>query len=195
MTWSLRHALAAAAAALTVGLGPTASAETLTGLRPADPQRTAEQLAPGLAVEYTYALMNHIDEMKGRKFQSGAPLMHLDWVMGYGIVRTSKAHEGVGAIITGFVRFDTPGTYGVNVTSNNGVRVVIGGQLIHEDPGVHADTTSDRMDLKVQQPGWYPLKIMYFQRLYTATLVVRWIRPGETGPLTPVAGTVLAHLK
>ena len=195
MTWPLRHALAAAAAALTVGLGPTASAETLTGLRPADPQRTAEQLAPGLAVEYTYALMNHIDEMKGRKFQSGPPLMHLDWVMGYGIVLTSKAHEGVGAIITGFLRFDKPGTYGFNVTSNDGVRVEIGGQLVHEDPGVHSDRTSDRIDLKVEQAGWYPLKIMYFQRLYTATLVVRWIGPGETGKLTPIKGAVLAHLK
>ena len=195
MTWPLRHALAAAAAALTVGLGPTASAETLTGLRPADPQRTAEQLAPGLAVEYTYALMNHIDEMKGRKFQSGAPLMHLDWVMGYGIVRTSKAHEGVGAIITGFLRFDKPGTYGFNVTSNDGVRVEIGGQMIHEDPGVHSDTTSNRIDLKIDQPGWYPLKIMYFQKRYTATLVVRWIGPGETGKLTPIKGAVLAHLK
>src|SRR5262249_21084333 len=106
-----------------------------------------------------------------------------------------KAHEGVGAIITGFVRFEKPGTYGFNVTSNDGVRVVIGGQLVHEDPGVHSDTTSDRIDLKVDQPGWYPLKIMYFQKRYTATLVVRWIRPGETGTFTPIAGTVLAHLK
>ena len=195
MTWPIRHTLVTVAAALTVGLGPAASAETITGLRPADPQPTAEQLAPGLAVEYTYALMNHIDEMKGRKFQSGAPLMHLDWVMGYGIVLTSKAHEGVGAVITGFVRFDKPGTYGFNVTSNDGVRVEIGGQMIHEDPGVHSDTTSNRIDLKIDQPGWYPLKIMYFQKRYTATLVVRWIGPGETGKLTPIKGAVLAHLK
>jgi hypothetical protein len=195
MTWRIRHALVAAAAALTVGLGSAASAETITGLRPADPQPTAEQLAPGLAVEYTYAMMNHVDEMKGRKFESGQPIMHLDWVMGYGIVLTSKAHEGVGAIITGFLRFDKPGTYGFNVTSNDGVRVEIGGQLVHEDPGVHSDRTSDRIDLKVEQPGWYPLKIMYFQKRYTATLVVRWIGPGETGKLTPVKGAVLAHLK
>ena len=195
MTWPIRHALGATVAALTVGLGPVASADTITGLRPADPQPTAEQLAPGLAVEYTYALMNHIDEMKGRKFESGPPILHLDWVMGYGIVLTSKAHEGVGAIITGFLRFDKPGTYGFNVTSNDGVRVEIGGQLFHEDPGVHSDRTSDRIDLKVEQAGWYPLKIMYFQKRFTATLVVRWIGPGETGKLTPIKGAVLAHLK
>jgi hypothetical protein len=150
---------------------------------------------PGLAVEYTYAIMNYLGEMKGRKFESGRPITHLDWRMGSGSVLTSKTREGVGAIITGVIRFEKPGIYGFDVTSNDGVRVEIGGKLLHEDPGVHSDTTSERIDVKIDQPGWYPLRIMYFQKRNTATLVVRWIPPGETGKLTPVPGPVLAHQK
>jgi len=173
----------------------SAIAAPVMGLRPAEPQPTADQLEPGLAVQYTYAIMNHIAEMKGRKFESGPPIMHLDWHMGTGIVLTSKAREGVGAIITGLVRFEKPGVFGLDVTSNDGVRLEIGGQLIHEDPGVHSDTTSDRIDVRIDQPGWYPIQIMYFQKRYTATLAVRWIGPGDTGKLTPVSPSALAHRK
>src|SRR5215813_12211661 len=162
------------------------AAPMITGVRPAEPEPTADQLAPGLAVQYTYAIMNHLDEMKGRKFETGPPITHLDWRMGSGIVLTSKAREGVGARISGYIRFERPGVYGFDVTTNDGVRLEIGGQLIHEDPGVHPDTTSDRIDVRIDQPGWYPIQIMYFQKRYTATLVVRWIAPGETGKLAPV---------
>ena len=178
-----------------LSVAATAEAGALTGLKPAEPQPTPDQLAPGLAVQYTYAIMNHVDEMKGRKFEPGAPITHLDWRMGTGRVLTSKDNTGVGAIITGFVMFEKPGVYGLDVTSNDGVRVEIGGQLIHEDPGVHSDTTSDRIDVSVDKPGWYPITITYFQKRYTATLVVRWIAPGDKGKLAPIAPKALAHLK
>jgi hypothetical protein len=189
----LFHSAVGAVLGVMIPLGTAMAGPTITGVRLAEPQPTGDQLAPGLAVQYTYAIMNYIGEMKGRKFESGPPLTHLDWRMGSGIVLTSKAREGVGAIITGLIRFDTPGVYGFDVTSNDGVRLEIGGQRIHEDPGVHSDTTSDRIDVKIDQPGWYPIQIMYFQKRYTATLVVRWIGPGETGKLTPVPPAALAH--
>ena len=184
-----------AALAIAILGGPAIAASPVTGVRPAAPRPTADQLVPGLAVQYTYAIMNHIAEMKGRKFESGSPITHLDWHMGNGIVLTSKARERVGAIITGLIRFDKAGVYGFDVTSNDGVRLEIGGQLIHEDPGVHFDTTSDRVDIRIDQPGWYSIQIMYFQKRYTATLVVRWIGPGETRELTPVPPSALAHRK
>jgi hypothetical protein len=178
MPRGMLHTVAGTVLAVAVALGP-AVAETISGLKPAEPQPTPEQLAPGLAVQYTYAIMNNISERKGRKFEPGPPLTHLEWRMGNGIVLTSKSREGVGAMITGFIQFDKPGTYGVDVTSNDGVRVEIGGKLIHEDPGVHSDTTSDRVDVKIEKAGWYPINILYFQKRYTATLVLRWAAPGE----------------
>jgi PA14 domain len=169
------------------------SADVLTGLRPAEPQPTA--LSPGLAVEYTYAMVNHINELKTKKFEAGPPLTNIEYRWGPGNVLTSKVREGVGAIITGFIRFEKPGVYGFEVTSNDGVRVEIGGQLLHEDPGVHGDTTSDRVDVKIDQPGWYPLRVVYFQKKGTASLVLAWIGPGETGKLTPVPAKAFAYVK
>lgn len=180
--------------ALVAALAPPAGAETLTGLKPAEPQPTPQQLTPGLAVQYTYALVNHVDDLKGRKFESGAPLQHLEWKMGTGAVLTSKTREGVGAMISGFILFEKAGTYGFEITSNDGVRLEIGGKLVHEDPGVHSDTTSDRIDVKVDRPGWYPISLVYFQKRHTATLVVRWAGPGEV-KLGPVPAKALAHRK
>jgi PA14 domain-containing protein len=171
------------------------SARPISGLRPAASQPTPDQLAPGLAVQYTYAIMNGLVDMRGRPFESGPPLTHLDWQMGTGRVLTSKAREGVGAMITGFVLLETPGKYGFDVTSNDGVRLEIGDVLLHENAGVHADTTSDRIDVDVERPGWYPIKILYFQKQGTATLVVRWAEPGGAGRLTPLPARVLAHPK
>ena len=195
MTRRVLGGIAGAVLVATASVGATARAETITGLKLAEPQPAAQQLTPGLAVEYTYAMVNHIDELKGRKFESGPPVPHLNYRMGSGIVLTSKASDGVGAIITGLIQFEKPGTYGLDVTSNDGVRVEIGGKLLHEDPGVHGDTTSERIDVKIDTAGWYPIKIVYFEKRNTATLVVRWIGPGEKGGLVPVPAKAFAHLR
>ena len=192
-TRSWRAVLGAVAGGL-VTVAMAAGAGPLTGLKPVEPQPSPDKLAPGLAVQYTYAIMNHVDEMKGRKFEPGPPITHLDWRMGSGRVLTSKDNTGVGALITGYVLFEKAGVYGLDVTSNDGVRLEIGGQLIHEDPGVHSDTTSDRIDLRIDPPGWYPITITYFQKRHTATLVVRWIGPGEPGGCSPSPPKALAHM-
>jgi hypothetical protein len=177
---------------LTLAVAATA-AGPLVGLKPAEPQPAA--LTPGLAVQYTYRIMNHVDELKGKKFEDGAPLAGLDYRMGAGNVLTSKHADGVGAVITGFIRFEKPGVYGFDVTSNDGVRVEIGGKLLYEDPGVHGDDTSDRIEVKIEQAGWYPLTVHYFEKRNTATLVLRWIGPGDKGELQPVPAKAFGHLK
>jgi hypothetical protein len=168
-------------------------ADVLTGFRPAEPQPTA--LSPGLSVAYWYGMVNHINELRTKKFEPGPALTNLDYHWGPGNVLTSKAREGVGAIITGFIRFDAAGLYGFAVTSNDGVRVEIGGRLLHEDPGVHGDTTSDRIDVQINQPGWYPVRIVYFQKKGTAALILEWIAPGQKGPLVPVPAKAFAYSK
>jgi hypothetical protein len=186
---------AGAALILIAALTPSARAETIAGLRPAEPQPAASQLTPGLAVQYAYAIVNHVDEFKGKKFEAGTPLPQLDYKMGSGNVLTSKASDGVLAMITGLVRFEKAGVYGFDVTSNDGVRVEIGGKQLYEDPTVHADDTSDRIDVKIDQPGWYPIAVTYFEKRNTASLVLRWIGPGETGKLAPVPAKAFAHIK
>ena len=164
------------AGALVVARDDDGERELLTGLKAAEPQPTAEQLQPGLGVGYVYGRFNHLKEFETKKFEPGKPLPKLDYRMGDGAVLTTKERDQVGALITGFIRFEKPGTYGFDVTSNDGVRVEIGGKLLYEDPSVHSDDTSDRIDVKVDQPGWYPIKIVYYEKKGTATLVLRWMR-------------------
>jgi PA14 domain-containing protein len=188
----VRGAMAVAVAVI-LSSGPARGADPISGVRPAEPQPAADQLTPGLAVQYAYAVVNHLDELKGKKFEAGPPLTHLDWKMGTGIVLTSKQREGVGATINGLIQFEKAGLYAFEITSNDGVRMEVGGKLIHEDPGVHADTTSDRIGVKIDQAGWYPVTILYFQKRNTATLVVRWVEPG--GKPTAIPAKALAHKK
>jgi hypothetical protein len=174
-------------------VAPGLAADVITGMKPAEPQ--PQNPTPGLAVEYTYAIMNNISELKGRKYEAGPPLPNLDSKVGEGTVLTSKARDGVGATITGFIRFEKPGVYGFDVTSNDGVRVEIGGKLLYEDPGVHADDTSERIDVKIDQPGWYPIQVLYFEKRNTSTLILRWLGPGEKGKLQPVPAKAFGFVK
>jgi hypothetical protein len=173
----------------------TAGAQVVTGVKAAEPQPAADKLQPGLAVAYVYGRFNHIKEFETKKFEPGKPLPQLDYRMGDGAVLTTKERDQVGALITGFIRFEKAGTYGFDVTSNDGVRVEIGGKLLYEDPSVHSDDTSDRIDVKVEQAGWYPLKILYYEKKGTATLVLRWIEGEAKGKLVPVPAAAFAHLK
>ena len=194
---SVRGVARVVVACALVGAATAAGAEILTGLKAAEPQPSAEQLAPGLAVGYVYGRFNHINEFKTKKFEPGKPLPHLDYRMGEGAVLTAKERDGVGALITGFIRFEKAGTYGFDVTSNDGVRVEIGEKLLYEDPTVHADDTSDRIDVKIDQPGWYPIRILYFEKKGTATLVLRWVHPGGDSKAkpVPVPAAAFAYLK
>jgi PA14 domain-containing protein len=194
---SIRRVAGVMAAGALFVAATTARAEMLSGLKAADPQPSPDKLAPGLAVSYVFGMFNHIKEFKDKKSEVGAPLAHLDHRMGEGLVLTAKERDGVGAIITGFIRFEKPGTYGFDVTSNDGVRVEIGGKLLYEDPTVHADDTSDRIDVKIDRPGWYPIHVLYFEKKRRATLVLRWVPPGSDAKAkpVPVPAAAFARLK
>jgi hypothetical protein len=84
----------------------------------------------------------------------------------------------MGADIKGLINFEKKGTYTVMVHSNDGVRVTIGGVMIHEDPEVHADRFSEEIKLEISEPGWYPVHILYFEKKNTATLELYWDPPG-----------------
>src|SRR5262245_7661219 len=169
-----------------VAAGTIVGAQPVSGLKAAEPQPSAEQLSPGLAVGYAYGRFNHIKELANKKFEPGPFLPHLNWRTGSGLVLTSKEKELVAALITGFIRLEKAGVYGFDVTSNDGVRIEIGGKLLYEDPTVHGDDTSDRIDVKVDQPGWYALKVLYFQKKGTASLVLRWVPAGSDAKAQPV---------
>jgi len=157
-----------------LGWSVTASAASVS---PAASQPSA--LNPGLAVDYYYSELRHVDELveyMGRKNPTpGEPLPNLDYVRGDNKpTLSSKFPRFVGAEITGFINFPEAGTYNLVVVSNDGVRLWIDGTLIYEDPDVHADRESDLIPLNVEAAGWHDIRLLYFQRKNATALVLGW---------------------
>lgn len=145
--------------------------------QPAKPQPTADQLQPGLAVGYSIGYVQRLGEIVAPKNHDAPPLEKLDYV-GDGKVLTAEYEMGVSADIRGFIKLDAPGLWKFQVTSNDGVRVTLGGKKILEDDYVHSDRVSDLVTVEVKEPGWYPLHVLYFQRKGTYALQLFWQKPG-----------------
>lgn len=196
---SLQQSVMAAALMATVGLlSPHAAfANPITGLEPATPQPSADNLESGLAVKYYGIKVNSIREfeewMEYEKGNMGPPIPMLNYQVGQGDVLTSGSNDMVAADINGFINFETSGSYTMMVHSNDGVRLTIGGKLIHEDPNVHGDRFSDEITLEISKPGWYPVRILYFEKKNTATLELYWDPPGPQD-VDYVPATAFAHI-
>jgi hypothetical protein len=109
-----------------------------------------------------------------------------------GPVLTSGKDDLVGAHIAGYLQFETPGEYRFQVTNNDGVMIQLGGALVHDDPKVGADRTSEPIPVEISAPGWYALEIWYFEKKGTATLDVLWSPPGGS-TFETITAEVLGH--
>lgn len=191
-------ALGVAVAALAAAVPGAIAEGTISGLTPAKPQPKASALKPGLAVTYHYGMVRHVDELatiaKYSKGEAGPPIPQLNYKVGQGNVLTSKFSDGVGAFIEGLINFPEAGTYVLKMQSNDGVKLEIGGKLIHIDPGVHIDTFSDPIPVRIDEPGWYPLSLIYFERKNTATLELYWSKPGNAEAADFVPAEAFAHV-
>ncbi|MDA0261410.1 MAG: PA14 domain-containing protein [Proteobacteria bacterium] len=172
--------------------------EQLVNPAPAAPQPEDSELAAGLATQYWKILVRDIKEIADlvgrRKAKAGAPIMNIDFKVGPGNILTSGLSDGVGAEIKGFIRLDKTGTYRFLANSNDGVRITIDGELVLEDPDVHADQMTNWADVNVTEPGWYDFRVLYFERKNTATLQFYWQAPGADD-YEIVPASVFAHRK
>lgn len=199
----MRVFLAAIAAVLALGVAlsaahaqprKTAAGGDIKGLRIADPQPADAALAPGLSVSYRYGIINNVSEMSDTVGEPGEPLPQLNYNMGFKRVLTSRMDDGVQARIIGFIKLDKPGQWKFAVKSNDGVRMEIGGKLVYELPGVHEDTMSEIFTVAIDKPGWYPIKVMYFEKRNSATLELYLAGPGVDN-LDIAPASVFAHTK
>jgi hypothetical protein len=153
---------------------------------------------PGLAVRYVFAYFRHIDEivefMAADKGKEGDPLVNIDSKVGGGNVLTSGMDDGVAAAISGLINLDTAGTYAFSANSNDGFRLTVGGIQVVEDPDVHYDRFSEIGKITVTTPGWYSLKMLYFERKSTSLIQLYWRPPGAK-KMVIVPADVLARPK
>ncbi len=184
------------AAFLSVGLSTFGAA---LAVQPVSPAPDPETLKPGLAVKYYFELFRHIDQLEDwqeyKRGIRGRPLPSLNYRTGTGKVLSSSGSDGVGAEITGLIHLDKPGDYSFNIESNDGVRFWIDGEQLIEDPDVHSDRFSDFATITVTEPGWYPIKLLYFERKNTSTLRLYWQTPGGSGTMQVVPREAFAHIK
>jgi hypothetical protein len=182
------------AAALSV-LSSLAVAETFNELQPANPQPAADATAPGLAVNYVFSQVRHVNAVEAEgPGEPGTPLPQLNYQSGSGNVLTSDRFDGVGALIRGFINFPTAGRWLMTTQSNDGVRVRLAGTVVIEDPDVHSDQFAPNAEINIAQPGWYEIAVTYFERKSTSTLQLYW-QPPDKSEFEIVPATAFSHLK
>lgn len=145
-------------------------------LQPASPQPTG--LKQGLAVEYVYPLdVKNLSQATRflREAKPGEPLAGLDYrdTAPREKTLTSTSVENVAAAITGYVKFDSPGTYTIEFLTNDGLDAKIGGQEVGYFDGRQTCQETPAVEVEVPQAGWYPVDITYFQRSGTSCLLMR----------------------
>lgn len=157
------------------------------------PQPT--DLKPGLAVNYYFGDFSHIDRLveyaEDSKPLVGEPWETLNARGGSGKkVRGTRHKNNVGAVISGYIRFPEAGGYTLDVRSNDGVRLTIGGQMLHQDPEPHPDRDSDPIPVQITEPGWYPIEVVWYERKGSYIVRLRWSQGGE---MVVVPAEHLAH--
>jgi len=194
-----------AAVLLLAGAINPAWAEPFTDIAPLSPQPSAAGITPGLAVEYLNQKFYSLDEIYSADVdpEEGEPIPILDQlskidpqsdepVMGINVL-TSDRSMMVGAFIRGMIHFREAGNWTLYLVSNDGARMWVGGVELWEDPEIHYDRESDPLELVISEPGWYELKIDYYQKKGSAALQLLWTPPG--GEKAVVPAEALAHVE
>jgi hypothetical protein len=185
--------------AITIAFVVAAAAAALAAdaPQPLSPQPAATTLQDGLTAKIYFSRFEHIDDLQ--RFIDAAPrpnetrtLPNLDYAWGAGNVLGTTSSDLVGARIDGLILLDERGTYRLMVTSNDGVRLTVGGVALFEDPDIHSDRDSPPIPIEVTTPGWYPIDILYFEKKGTATLKLAW-SPPDRAAFVPVPPAAFKH--
>jgi hypothetical protein len=150
-----------------------------------DVESIKESMVAGLRVLYFNGMYRHVREIPDgdramlEKGRPGSPILLIDNQFGEDEVFDSGRNRGVGVQMKGYLLFDQKGRYEFQALSNDGVEVIIDGNSILIDPKVHSDRLSSVATLTVQESGWHPLMVKYFQRKGTAALTLFWKTPGS----------------
>lgn len=141
----------------------------------------ADSLLQGLDTRIIDKLFSTINQMpEDISFSKGKPLAKLDYHYdGTTPMFGTDRNQGIGLVISGFLKFDPSGRYEIRAKSNDGIRVKLADRTIIEDPDIHADRFSSIAVLDVSRSGYVPIRIHYFQRKGSACLELSWKHPGS----------------
>ncbi len=164
--------------------------------QPADISQAS--LLPGLAVIYYKKFfkrhLRYLPQGPSQKYPSfkGKPITDINHQFGKDNVFGSGESRGIGLRMTGYLHLAQVGVYEFQALSNDGLIVQIGGQVTLSDPDQHSDRLSNIGRVTVNNAGWYPIIVEYFQRKGTAALKLFWKIPGN-GEFSPVSSKAYGH--
>ncbi|MBW4708274.1 hypothetical protein KX928_10810 [Roseobacter sp. YSTF-M11] len=184
-----------AAALAVMFLLPSAGIADVLTLTPADPQPAEDSLSTGLAVAYSGKFGGRsLEEVRSdvKKWTPGPALAGLSYDTGEGdMVLSSDVSSKIAAQISGYIKFDEPGSYVLEFLSNDGLEISIGDQPVGLYDGVHSCGYVGEVEVDVPSAGYYALEATYFQRKGSACLLMEW-GPDSDG-LVPVPDSAFFH--
>ena len=156
-------------------------------LRPASPQPSG--LKPGLSVTYGWlgnppqkfqslSAARSFVNSNGKRGRALRGLYYRDTNDGDPVM-THKEHYNVAAKIRGYIKFDAPGTYDLEVWSNDGVDARISGKSVGNFDGRQGCEPNQRVTAVVPKAGWYDMSLYYYQKYGTSCLMMKWAPSGS----------------
>lgn len=188
----MKKALIGAIAALSMLSANVALAEPLK-LKKAKP--LSANLSQGLSVRYAWLgppllaidTLSEARSLLAKGSERGKPLHGLDYRdrSEFEPTLTHKEHYNVAADIRGYMRFTEPGIYVLETWSNDGIEAKLSGKLIGQWLERQPCSANQRVEVEVPEPGWYELKIIYFQKYMNKCLMMKSGKKGEKLKWTP----------
>lgn len=171
--------------AVAVALAAGSASAAPVKVSPASPQPTG--LKEGLSVVYAepgskIRSLNNAMQWVEERGKPGKPLRGLDYrdTDEGDPVLTASDHYNVAAAINGYIKFDAPGVYTIEMYSNDGVDASISGETVGYEGGITRGCESHRrVDVEVPSAGWYDFSTIYFQKNGTSCLMMKWGKDGQ----------------
>jgi len=85
-----------------------------------------------------------------------------------------------GLVFTGYLKISEAGEYIFAVKSDEGCKLWIGGREVVNHDGIHAPASKLGLTLSLT-PGYYPVKVEYFEARWLEALEVLWHKPSGDG--------------
>ena len=154
---------------------------TLTRVEPLPP---AKVLAgkPGLVVEHFAVDWQAIPDDRGGLLPKAREVVG-------SVGPLTAPGEKVAFVYRGFVRVERDEMYRFALTSDDGSKLWIDGQLVVDHDGLHGAT--EKQGAIALQQGLHAIEVVWFNRTGGASLELKWALPGQ--PFAPLSAEVTRH--
>ena len=125
-------------------------------------------------------LSSRIAEVKRTDSQINYPTVSTAWTgLPTTMADTFASRHG------GWLKVDTQGSYTLYLSSNEGSKLYLNGQMLINNDGLH--DTLERSVILNLAPGFHQLRVEFFENIGSAGLSFRWAGPGITKRLVPAS--------